>query len=863
MSNLPLDESNAPETGKRAWVSAITVVVPVIVAILVVHYELGSNSYREILRELHAIPLHDRALAVAFTIAAYAVLTIFDFLALRYAKVQLSFAKTAFTSFTAFAFSNTLGWPVFTGGTLRYRLFTGWGVSASETTRAIAFSSATFWVGVLTVAGAGLAFQPQALGAILRVAPAVALVAGALLLVAVLLYVFGTNLFGSEARIGSRSIKLQPPRLALAQLAISTSDWLLAGAVLYALLPDQIRLTFLTTAAAVVIAQVVGKLSRVPGGVGVFEAALLILLSHHEPTATLIAALVAYRIIYYFIPFFIATALLLAYETAQRKKGIMQIARVAGVWVPAAIPQALSIATFIAGTVLLVSGAVPPGTGRLAWLDHAIPLSIIEVSHFSGSLVGVGLILLAWGLQRRLTAAFQLVVILVAIGIPLTLLKGFDYEEAALLTVLLLIMLSARRHFYRPASLTAEVMTPGWIMAIGAVLGGVTWLGFFAYRHVEYRSELWWRFALNGEAPRFLRATVGAMAATAGFAVWRLVRPARPDPDPPDHADLLRAEAIARTATDSAAHLALLGDKRLMFADNDAGFLMYGVAGRSWVAFHDPFGDDATQRELAWRYRELVDKHGGWTVFYEVSRARLDLYLDLGLTLLKLGEEARVQLADFNIEAPGKMKKLRQTKRLVERAGFYFETIPAAAVPQYIERLRIISDDWLEKKNTREKGFSLGNFNDEYIGNFTIAIVRNEQEIVAFANVWEGAADSEVSIDLMRYTERAPTSVMEYLFINLMLWARERGYREFNLGMAPLAGFQNRTLAPLWTRAGAFVYRYGEHFYNFRGLRDYKSKFDPIWVPRYIATPGGIRLPAILANVASLISGGYRGIVSK
>ncbi len=177
--------------------------------------------------------------------------------------------------------------------------------------------------------------------------------------------------------------------------------------------------------------------------------------------------------------------------------------------------------------------------------------------------------------------------------------------------------------------------------------------------------------------------------------------------------------------------------------------------------------------------------------------------------------------------------------------------------------LRAISADWLEKKNTREKGFSLGNFSDDYIGNFPIAVVRRDESIVAFANIWESARRRELSVDLMRYNSQAPTSVMEYLFISMMLWAKNEGYREFNLGMAPLAGFQNRTLAPLWTRAGAFVYRYGEHFYNFRGLRDYKSKFDPVWAPRYIATPGGLILPAILANVASLISGGYKGIITK
>jgi phosphatidylglycerol lysyltransferase len=115
----------------------------------------------------------------------------------------------------------------------------------------------------------------------------------------------------------------------------------------------------------------------------------------------------------------------------------------------------------------------------------------------------------------------------------------------------------------------------------------------------------------------------------------------------------------------------------------------------------------------------------------------------------------------------------------------------------------------------------------------------------------------------MRYDAAAPAGVMEYLFIKLMVWAKDQGYKWFNIGMAPLAGLQNRSLAPLWNRIGKLVYSYGENFYNFQGLRAYKEKFKPRWKPKYIVSPAGLALPAILTDIASITSGGIKGLVSK
>jgi phosphatidylglycerol lysyltransferase len=289
---------------------------------------------------------------------------------------------------------------------------------------------------------------------------------------------------------------------------------------------------------------------------------------------------------------------------------------------------------------------------------------------------------------------------------------------------------------------------------------------------------------------------------------------------------------------------------------------MYGVEGRSWIAMGDPVGKEEEWGELVWRFREMCDRYDGWTVFYEVGHKRLHLYLDLGLTLLKLGEEARVSLEDFSLEG-GARKGLRHSYHRLQKEGCVFEVVPQEGIPLLIPEFKDISDAWLAEKETREKGFSLGFFSEDYLRQFPAGVIRKNGKIMAFANIWPGAGKEELSIDLMRYLPEAPKGVMEYLFVQLMLWGKEAGYQWFNLGMAPLSGLEDHALAPRWSRLGAFVFRYGEHFYNLQGLRQYKEKFDPKWEPKYLASCGGLAFPHILANIASLISGGMKGVITK
>jgi len=832
------------------------------VALWTVHRQLAEYRYQDITRALSEISSDRLILSLILTAASYLLLAGYDILAFHYLERPLEYGKIARASFIGYAFSNNIGFSMIAGSTIRYRLYSAWGLSALEVAKIITFIAATFWLGLFSIGGVVFLSEPMALPNLLHLPFNTTRPIGVILLTLVAGYFIGSALFHRPVRIRGWEFCLPSPKLSFEQILLASADWVVASGALYVLLPPGEVPSYPVFLGIFLLAQIAGLISQVPGGLGILETIVLLLLSPEIPAASIAGALLLYRGIYYFLPLGLAALLLGAHELLERKEQVQRLSRTFGEWIPGMVPQVLAVTIFIGGTILLFSGATPSSEQRMQWLAKLLPLPVLELSHFLGSLVGLGLLLLARGLQRRLDAAYLLTAALLGAGIVFSLLKGLDYEEAIVLTVMLAALLPCRRYFYRRSSLTTERFTPGWISAISLILLGSAWLVAFSYKHVEYSGELWWRFTFSEDAPRSLRATVGAISFAVLFGITRLLRPAPPEPTLPGRKELERARSIIAQSPQTLANLALLGDKELLFNKNSSAFMMYAVEGQSWVALGDPIGPEGERGELTWQFRELCDLHGGWTVFYQAGRQCLPLYLDLGLTLLKIGEEARVPLATFSLEG-NERKGFRHTLHRLEKEECRFELIPASEVPRLLPEMKVVSDAWLADKQAREKRFSLGFFNEEYLKLFPAGVVRRKGELIAFANVWLGAEKAELSIDLMRYHPEAPPGVMDLLLIKMICWGQEEGYQWFNLGMAPLSGLEDHALGPLWSRVGTWIYRYGEHFYHFQGLREYKEKFDPEWEPKYLASPGSLLLPHILGDIAALIAGGWKGIVAK
>ncbi len=846
---------------------------PIGLAVTLLLFTIALIACRHLLSELDIYALHDSLLsvppsalagAVLATVVGFIILLGYEWSASRYAAVDLPARTLIMGGFSAFAIGNAIGLSLLSGGSVRYRLYARQGVGAAEVARMTLFASLSLGCALPPLAALATLSNLPAAAMALHMPPS--LLAGIALtvlgLTALLVYGLYRRRLPEQPRVdsllirvGRRTLSLPGTRLTLLQLLITALDVAAAATVLYLLLPEAppfgaFLLVYLLALAA-------GVLSHVPGGVGVFEAILLAAFADQLGAAPLAAALLLYRLIYVVMPLLLACVVLLVNEAQRFIVARQAIKAASGLAAPV-----LAVLVFLSGVVLLFSGATPEIDGRLEHLGFLIPHRLIDASHFGASLIGVLCLLLAQGLRRRLSAAWMLTTILLLVGALLSLLKGFDWEEATILTFTACLLALFRRSFYRPSRLLELPFSPVYLAASACVIGASIWLLLFAYQDVPYSHQLWWQFTLDADAPRGLRSALGSAVLLVVVALTWLLRTARPVIHLPNADELQRASRILQASDQPDGGLALTGDKALLFHPDDDAFLMYARRGRSLVALYDPIGPPHKRAEMIWQFRDLCDVHHARPVFYQVRAENLPFYMDIGLTAIKLGEEARVDLNRFDLEAKGKeMKDLRYTWNRGGRDGLSLEVHEPGQAP--LEQLKVISDAWLSGKNVREKGFSLGRFSPEYLQHFPIAIIRFEGRPVAFANLLQTHSRELASLDLMRAHPQAPKLTMEFMMIGLIQHYKALGYARFSLGMVPLSGLQPRRGAPLTQRLGSMVFQRGEQLYNFQGLRRFKDKFQPDWEPRYMAVPAGLDPLVALADTAALIAGGLTGLVKR
>jgi uncharacterized membrane protein YbhN (UPF0104 family) len=280
------------------------------IAATTLYHELRHERLQAILENIEQMPAHKMALAFLLTFLSYLVMTGYDVLALRYVGRRLSYARIAFAGSIGYAFSNAIGLSMLAGASVRYWIYSTWGLSAMEITRVVLFCSLSLWLGFFVLSGIIFLASPLTFPVELHLPFTTTRPVGFLLLLLVVAYF---ALIQRHRRFGmftGRSLALPSMKLAGGQIGVAMVDWLAAGMVLFALLPQPWPMSFTGFLQIYLLAQLGGLISQVPGGLGVFESLMVMLTPATLPVAPLLGALVVFRGIYYLMPLMLAAAAL-------------------------------------------------------------------------------------------------------------------------------------------------------------------------------------------------------------------------------------------------------------------------------------------------------------------------------------------------------------------------------------------------------------------------------------------------------------------------------------------------------------------------------------------------------------------------
>ncbi|TDH62457.1 lysylphosphatidylglycerol synthetase family protein [Dankookia rubra] len=614
---------------RLAWLRrngpAVFGVVLLVAAIFVVQREFRTLSVAEIRTAMAALPASALWKAAGFTVLAYLVLAVYDKLGSIYAGRPVSWPKSFLASFCGYSLAHNLGFAAVSGAAVRYRLYSAWGLTPLEIAKVVGFTSLTYGLGGMALGGLVLVFEPEVVPWFGTHLPHWALQAMALPLWGIVLTYVVLSRFKRHVRLFGHEIDLPEPRMALMQTGLATVDVAITAAIFYILLPQAEGLTFLRFVGIYLAAYTAGIAAHVPGGLGVFDGAVLLGLQPYMPAPEVIGALLVFRLYYYIIPLFISGTLFVGFELGQRRNVLQRVTALGRGSETLEVPAIASLVA-LAGALLIFLGALPTkGTIIEEWAGHAAALA----SHFAASVVGSLLLVMAYGLLRRLTIAWGFSLFLLLNGAVIGWVRGEAWWLWGAFLLLAGLVASLRAAFYRDSRLVREPLSPEAVVPLTAVAAcGIT-LALVAYGG-RVSETAWWGVVFSELAPDSLRFTVGLTGVLLLVGMVRLLRPARFAPLAWDAATRSRIAALGGLAPREA-------DGAVFGEGERAGFAFLRREG-VWLALGDPAGERKDAISAIWRFRDLCERAGVDAAFWRVGPAYLRVYADIGLHAVPLRE---------------------------------------------------------------------------------------------------------------------------------------------------------------------------------------------------------------------------------
>ncbi|MHA8137900.1 bifunctional lysylphosphatidylglycerol flippase/synthetase MprF [Lactobacillaceae bacterium Scapto_B20] len=590
-----------------------------------------------------------------------------------------------------------------------------------------------------------------------------------------------------------------------------------------------------------IIANVMGVIGMTPGGLGGFDITIttgLLMLGVDKPEA--LVWLAFYRIFYYVVPFVIALVLFI-HDYGKRINDFLDD-------IPKTVLQRtaqvlVSIFLYFSGIALLVSIALPNVVLVNSVYLSIEPYTFYFLNQLTTIIVSFILIGLARGYSSRINRAFWPTVIVLALAAGNTLWKeNFPINMSIVVVVLALLLWASRGALYR------KRLSYSWgqrIMDISIftfTFAAYTFLGIYSrFRHHIHHGFFHGLFHqpnayLFPSQQVWFAGFLGLLAASLILVIIYRYFSSKETKwlDQPFNANRVR-HVIEEFGGNEVSHLAFVRDKEIYFYsedDEDQVFFMFKRKANKLVIMGEPVGNPDKFSAAIDQFMVDADQIGLSLVFYEVGENFTMILHEKGFDFTKAGEEGMVELSKFTLVG----KKHRGERALMnkfERDGYEFSIVNPPFSDQFMNELKSVSDQWLDGNS--EKGFSLGYFDSYYLNQAPIAIMKDKDGVVvAFANIMPTGEHDITSIDLMRSSADAPSGIMDGIFIHLFQYSLDQEYQYFNLGMAPLSNVGRSRFSFIDEKIANLVYKYGQAFYSFQGLRSYKEKYVNRWVPRYI-----------------------------
>lgn len=827
-----------------------------IIALLFLEKQLKEYNFNEILNHIDSIDIKIVLFSLFLVILNHLILTLYDFLAFKHFKIKLEHRNIFITSFISFVFGNNIGFSGFSSSAIRMRMYSYWKIPLSNILEIIIFSLISFWVGLIATVGIIFSFFPQK-GIEALETSKLQLIGWGFLSISII-YLFISYYYKLSFSIKGKRFYFPSFKIAFFQILISMIDWIIVGASFYILLPNFSEINFIKFLFIFMLALLSGLMSNIPGGLGVFETVLLSGLSEYHSTNILLGTIFLFRLLFYIIPLIFATVFYTLFELIHIKELMKEIIKFIKELSTNLIHSFISILFFICGFFIFYDN----NDNIFYKLNLKIPEYLLYLSYYIERITGLFMILVSLGLRKRLVNAYKFQIFIVLLGTIFSSINGINSEKLIIYFILLITLLKSKEYFYIKAMSNKKFYFEMWISIFLLSLISTTWIVVFSNKNLYHNQLIHWYLNINFQLPGYLKFLFFISILGLFFSLLKVTTISKYSISNPPKEQLEKVMEILKYSNNPYSNLALLGDKYFYFNEDNDTFIMYSIIGRYWISYSDPVGNETKYEKVINEFFEFSNKCGGKPIFYQINSKNFQLYLDLGMNLIKIGEEAEIELKNFSLEGK-KRAKLRYIKNKFDKNGFIFEIIDKDNVFTIIDDLKIISDKWLSNKNVGEKKFSLGYFNEEYLKNFSIAIVKKNNKIIAFANIFKLESKKSICIDMMRYIPNEIDHVMEYLFINLIIWSKENYYQSYNLGMAPLSGIQYNKYTSIWNKVGYLLFNYGESIYNFKGIKSFKNQFNPNWEPKYIALQNYHELPQIMFSTSTLISGGIRKTIKK